>query len=505
MRKILHALSLWLHRKQWERDLSDEIEDHREMKRRELEEAGESASDLESSVRRELGNITQTKEDARAVWFAPWFESLVQDLRVELRQLRRSRGFTVTVISILALGIGVNAAVFTLLNAVVLRPLPLPHPEQLVYLLEQHASGCCSPPSWLDQQDIREQQHSFQSLAAYDYGSSFLFSTQDQTRHLTGGYVTPDYFSTLGVRPVIGRIFTSSESQSGRDNVVLLREDFWRSQLAGDPDILQKTILVNGRKCNVIGILPAWFKFPGDWNDPVIWTPLVPTKVQATERGWHGFPMVGRLKAGVSLSAARQDLKAIMWRLSHQYQDDKDRTGAMFSFESWEVESVKSRLLVLQFAALAVFLMTCANVSSLLLARYSTRRREFAVRAALGASRLRQIRQHLTEAVLLALIGSTIGVGVAWVGVKLLLLLYQNTMPRTSTISIDWRLLLFMAGVTLTGAIVFGLTTAFHENANQLERSLRENTRSGGGRSNMRSRQVLVVAQMACALALLAG
>ena len=505
MLKMLRTLSQWLRARQWERDLSDELETHRDMKRRELYAAGESPSDLEASVRRQLGNITQMKEDARAVWLAPWLESLIQDLRIEIRQLRRSRAFAATVISILALGIGVNAAVFTILNAVVLRPLPLPHPAQLVYVLEQHVSGCCSPPSWLDQRDIREQQHSFQSLAAYDYGSSFLFSSQNQTRHLTGGYVTPDYFSTLGVRPIIGRVFTSSETQAGRDNVVLLREDFWRSELAADPDILQRTISVNGRKCNVIGILPAWFKFPGDWNNPVIWTPLVPTKVQATERGWHGFPMVGRLKAGVSLSAARADLNAIMGRLSHQYQDDKDRTGAMFSFESWEVEGVKSRLLVLQFAALAVFLMTCANVSSLLLARYSTRRREFAVRAALGASRLRQIRQHLTEAFLLTLLGCTIGVGVGWAGVRLLLLLYQNTIPRLSSISIDWRLALFMVAVALTGALVFGLTTAFHENTKQLERSLRENARSGESRSNLRSRQAMVIVQLACALALLAA
>lgn len=505
MQRLLNTLSRCLNRKQWERELSEEVEAHREMKRRELEKAGHSAGDLESSVRRELGNITQMKEDSRAVWCAPWLESLAQDLRVEVRQLRKSGGFTVTVISILALGIGVNAAVFTLLNAVALRPLPLADASQLVYVMEEHASGCCSPPSWLDQRDIREQQHSFQSLGAYDYSSSFLFGGRGQTRHLTGGYVTPDYFSTLGVRPVVGGVFTASEAQPGRDNVVLLREDFWRSQLHGDPDILRTTVLVNGRKSNVIGILPAWFNFPGDWNDSVIWTPLVPTKVQASERGWHGFPMVGRLKPGISLSATRADMKAIMWRLSHQYQDDKDRTGAVFSFETWEVEGVKSRLLVLQFSALAVFLMTCANVSSLLLARYSTRRREFAVRAALGASRIRQIRQHLTEAFLLAVIGCTIGLGVAWAGVKLLVLLYEGQMPRISAISIDWRLVLFTAGLTLTGTIIFGLTTAFHENTSELERALRENTRSSAGRSSMRSRQLLVIGQMACSLALLAG
>jgi putative ABC transport system permease protein len=164
--------------------------------------------------------------------------------------------------------------------------------------MEQQGDGCCSPPSWLDQRDIREQQRTFQSLAAYSYDNNFLVTAQKQTRHFAGGYVTADYFHTLGVRPVAGRVFTAAEAQPGRDHVVLLREDFWRSEFGNKADnhfsILGTTMLVNGVKCDVIGILPAWFGFPSE--DAVIWTPLVPTTVQATQRGWHGFPMVGRIK-----------------------------------------------------------------------------------------------------------------------------------------------------------------------------------------------------------------
>jgi putative ABC transport system permease protein len=384
------------------------------------------------------------KEESRAVWIWPWLEGLAQDLRMEVRQLGNARGFTLTAVAILALGIGLNAAVFTVLNGVALRPFPLPHPEQLTYVMEQHGDGCCSPPSWLDQRDIREQQRTFQSLAAYSYDNNFLVTTQNQTRHFAGGYVTANYFETLGVRPVAGRVFTTAEAQRGRDHVVLLREDFWRSEFGNKADnnfsILGTTMLVNGVKCDVVGILPAWFGFPSE--DAVIWTPLVPTTVQATQRGWHGFPMVGRIKPGISMRAAKTDLNVIMSQLSHHYSEDRDRVGAIFPLQTWGMEDIRSRLLVLQFAALGIFLMTCANVSSLLLARYSARRREYALRAALGASRLRQSRQHLTEALLLALLGCTAGIAIAWTGVKLLLRLYQDRLPRISGISVDWHLVL---------------------------------------------------------------
>jgi putative ABC transport system permease protein len=487
---------------QWERELSEEIEFHREMKTRELERAG--AGDAGSAIRREMGNVTFMKEESRAVWIWPWIESLAQDIRIELRQLRKSPAFAVTTIAILALGIGLNTAIFTLLNGIVLRSLPLPDPDRLVMVLEREPGGCCSPPSWLDQRDLREQTHSFQSMAAYSYESGFIFQAGDRTRRLTGGYVTPDYFSTLGVRPVMGRVFNSSEAQAGRDNVALIREDFWRSELNGDPNVLAKTVLINGRKCNIIGVLPSWFRFP--WDDAVLWAPLVPTHVAATERAWHGFPMIGRLKPGANLAAAQGEIDAIVKRMAREYPAaDANRNGIVFSLQSYGMGGTRTRLMVLQFAALAVFLITCANVSSLLLARHAARRREFAVRAALGASRMRQVRQHLTESLLLAAIGCAAGIGIAWMGVRLLLKLYRDALPRVFGITIDWPLVLFTVGIAIAGAVAFGLTAAFHASTKDLERSLRDSSRSSSGRRGARLREVLVVAQLGCALCLLAG
>jgi Acidobacterial duplicated orphan permease len=501
MKRILRVVRRWMARDQWERELSEEIEFHREMKTRELERA--PAGDSSSEVRREMGNVTFMKEESRAVWIWPWIESLAQDIRIELRQLRKSPAFAVTTIAILALGIGLNAAIFTLLNGIVLRSLPLPDPDRLVMVLEREPGGCCSPPSWLDQRDLREQNHSFQSMAVYSYESGFIFQAGDRNRRLTGGYVTPDYFSTLGVRPVMGRVFNSSEAQAGRDNVVLVREDFWRSELNGDPNVLAKTVLINGRKCNIIGVLPSWFRFP--WDDAVLWAPLVPTHVAATERGWHGFPMIGRLKPETNLAAAQAEIDSIVKRMARKYPADANRNGIVFSLQSYGMGGTRTRLMVLQFAALAVFLMTCANVSSLLLARHATRRREFAVRAALGASRMRQVRQHLTESLLLAAVGCAAGIGIAWAGVRLLLKLYHDALPRVFGITVDWRLVLFTVGIAIAGAIAFGLTTTFHESTKELERSLRDSSRSSLGRSGTRLRQVLVVVQLGCALCLLAG
>ena len=504
MRSPLRVLLRWVRNARWERDLAEELDFHREMKRRELaDSAPAQAADFDSAVRREMGNVTYM-EESRSVWIAPAFRGLAQDLRIEASQLRNSWGFALITVAILAIGIGLNAAIFTLLNGIVIRALPLPHPDRLVILLETEPGGCCSPPSWLDQRDFREQNHVFESLSAFSYDAGILFRSGNESRRVLGGYVTPDYFRTLEVKPILGRVFDASEGQPGRDNVVLLREDFWRTQLGGDPGVLQREVMVNGRKCSVIGILPSSFRFP--WDGSEIWAPLVPSKVQATERGWHGFPLIGRLKPGISREAAAAELDSIMKRMARQFPDDDAGRGAtLFPLQSWTIANTKTRLLVLQGAALAVFLMTCANVASMMLSRYASRRREYAVRSALGASRFRQVRQHLTESLVLASAGCIAGIAVGIGGVRLLLWIYRDNLPHAFFLTLDWRLVLFTVAVTLCGALVFGLTTAFHENASELEQFLRENNRSGMGRRGMRLRQSLVVAQIACAVALLGG
>src|SRR5579872_1171454 len=484
--------------------LDEELQAHMAMIEDEERGDGASSEEARRRTRQRFGDPTLYRERTRDRDLLIGVETFLQDLRYSVRGFAKVPGFTAAAVIMLALGIGINTAIFTLLNTIVLRPLPVPNADRLLVLLEELPGGGDSPPSWLDQRDLREQNHVFDSLGAFAYGSGMLMRAGDETRRVIGAKVTPDYFTTMGVAPVAGRLFETAEMEQGRDNVVMLREDYWRTNLNADPSILQKQIEVDGRKCSVVVILHTWFRYP--WENAVIWEPLAPTNEHRMQRGWHGFPMIGRLKPGVTIDQARADINNVMHRLAKQYPDeDRDRGGLMFPLRDWFTFSTSSPLLVLQCAALAIFLMTCANVSSLLLARYSGRRREFAVRAALGASRWRQLRQHLTESMVLAGFGCLCGIAVAYAGVRLLVLVYNNTLPRTFEIGIDGHLILFTVGTTMAGAIAFGFTTALHERSRELNGALCEGGRSGHSRKSVALRQGLVITQVMFALILLAG
>jgi len=336
------------------------------------------------AARMQFGNPSSFREQTRERNLLPWLESMGQDIRYTVRQLRHSPSFAIPTVLLLALGIGVNIAIFTLLDTIVLASLPLHDPDRLVILLDRHSDGGSSPASWLDQRDFREQNDVFESLGAFDFRNTVLLQVGNETLRVSGSYVTSDYFATLGVQPLAGLLFASSEAETGQDNVAIVREDFWRSHFGSDPAILGKTISIDGRKRTIIGILPRSFTFPRD--NTILWIPLVPTPLQQADRAWHGFPLIGRLKTGISLAQAYADLNAIMLRLSRQYpKEDTDRTAVLlFRLRDWTIGQTRERLLLLQYAAFGIFLMACANVSSLVLAHYSARRREFAMRTALG-------------------------------------------------------------------------------------------------------------------------
>lgn len=484
-------------------EIRQELETHFALIEEEEEARGLKPEDARVKARRRFGNPGAYRDKTRDVDLALWLDGFRQDLKFALRQLGKNPGFAISAVLLLALGIGLNAAIFTIINSVILRSLPLQQPERLVIVAERQGKFH-TPPSWPDQRDLREANRVFQSTAGFSRGSNFIVRLGDGTRSVKGSYVTPDYFATLGVQPIAGRVFDSSEAHVGQNSVALLREDFWHSALNGDPAILQKTLVINGTTCNVIGILPSKFRFPSE--ETVIWMPLVPT-AQEANRGWHNFPMVGRLKPRITIAQAQSDLESIMRRLRHEYPEtNRDRSALVVPFQSWNIDSgVRRRLFVLQIAALILFFMACANVSSLLLARYSSRRMEFAVRLALGASRLRQTAQHVTESLLLTGFGCIAAVGVAWAGVRFLLWLYKDRMPRVPEIAPDWTLVATVVLVALAGALAMGLATAFHERTRELQISIHEGGRATGSRRTAFARRTLVVFQVACAVALLGG
>jgi predicted permease len=487
-------------------DVNREFETHLAELQDELVKEGRTAEEARRAARLQFGNPVSHREETGERDRLAWLGTFIQDLRYAIRQLKRSPGFAAVAVLLLALGIGVNLAIFTLLNAIVLNSLPLPNADRLVILLDRHSDGGSSPPSWLDQGDFRAQSRVFDSLGAFDFRSTVLLQIGNEKLHVAGTPATPDYFTTLGVQPLAGRLFTANESQPGQDNVVLIREDFWHSQFGSDPAILGKTVGINGRTCTIVGILPRAFAFPTDKT--VLWVPLVPAPLERNDRGWHGFPMVGRLKPGISLAQAFADLNPIMLRLSLQYpKEDADRTSVLlFPLRDWVVGSqTRERLLILQYAAIIVFLMTCANVSNLVLARYSTRRREFAMRSALGASRVRLVRMRLTEALVLAFTSGLASIALAWLGVRFLIYLYGSSLPRTNEIGVNWQLLWFVLGVGIAAVFLLGLTNASQSDTNQMETLLREGAGAAGNRRSTRMRKILVALQVACALAMVSG
>jgi putative ABC transport system permease protein len=420
-----------------DKELRDEFETHLDAIEKEELARGAKPEEARRIARVRFGNSGIYQESTRDADVIRWLDDSWRDLKIAVRQLWRSPTFAVSAVLLLGLGIGVNAAIFTVISSVILRPLPLPESDRLVSVLAQ-AGKFQTPMSWPDLLDVQNRNHVFESSGGFA-PSTFVFRGGQDALNVRGANVTPDYFTTLRVQPLSGRLFDASEGRDGGNRVAVVREDFWKSALDADPAILQKTILVNGQATQVVGILPTAFRFPA--SDSVIWMPLVPQGPQQS-RGWHAFSMVGRLKPSGTLAQAQADLQAITHQLAQEYpEQDSGRTAKVVSFQDWNIDQqLRDRLVALQIAAFALFLMAIANVSNLLLARYSTRRQEFEIRKALGASPLSQLRQHLTESLFLPAVGCVVAAILTWLGVQFLIWIYGEQMPRATEISPNWRL-----------------------------------------------------------------
>jgi predicted permease len=481
-------------------ELRQEFETHLALIEDEERARGLTARQARERARSRFGNPLWHRERARDAVMAVWLDTFRQDVTIAARQLARRPGFAVSVVLLLGMGIGLNTGIFTVINSVVLRALPLPDPDRLIIVTERTARFE-TPTSWPDFLDLRDGNRVLDTAAAFTRSSNVVFRAGGDAKNIKGCGVTREYFSTLGVTPIAGRLFDASEAESGH-GVALVREDFWRAALDADPGIVGKAIAVNGTAVDVIGILPSWFRFPA--ADNVIWMPLLP-RGKETDRGWHGFSMVGRLRSNVTLAQAQDNLEMVMQRLALDFPEkNAGHHASVRRLQEWSLDgTVRDRLVVLQVAALVLCLMACANVSSLLLARFSTRRLEFSIRAALGASRLRQIRQHMTESMFLTAIGCVAAVGFAWSTVRFLVWLYGAQMPRAAEISPDWRLVGIVTLGAMLVALVLGVITALHQEAGNLETSIRESNRATGNPRAVLTRQMLVVSQVACAVVLL--
>jgi predicted permease len=430
--------------------------------------------------------------------------NLLQDLRYAIRMLAKNPGFTLIAVLTLALGIGANTAIFSVVNTVLLRPLPYPHPEQIVYLQETfgpEGTGSVSAPNYLD---WREQSHSFSALAVFETQGANLLGT-DQPVHLKTARVSSGFFESLGATPEHGRLFSPDEFKSGSHAVALISDRLWRVQLGSDPGLVGKLLHLSGEDITIVGILPPTVTFPGHTD---IWLPHHLDDAFSTNRGSHFLGAIGRLQAGTTLPQARMEMDAITQRLARAYPATNLTRGVLITpLKELFVQSTRPALLVLLGAVAFVLLIACANVANLLLARATSRQREIVVRCALGATRGRLISQLLTESLLLSLVSAALGLAIGQAGLSALLTLVPaGTLPPISEIRLDANVLFFAVGISVLTGVLFGFSPALQATRASLSAALNRGTSRGtphGGTSRLRSS--LVVSEVAVTAILLVG
>jgi putative ABC transport system permease protein len=438
-------------------------------------------------------------------------ETMIQDIKFGLRMLVKSPSLSIVATIALALGIGANTAIFSVVNAVLLRPLPFPNSEQLytLYETDQQAGRVSGSHSYPNFFDLRAQNTVFEKVSCY-YSADYIMTGRGEPARLQGAVVTADLFPLLGVKPLYGRTFLPDEDKpSDTGRVVILSEQLFHKRFNSDPSVINQSVTLAGSNYTIVGVMPASFEFPIQ-NEPVeLWTTIAEDAKGKTpitaQRGAHFLRVIGRLKPNVTPEQAQSEITQIAARLEQQYPDTN--THKSLRLESTLhalVGDIRPALLILLGAVACVLLIACANVANLLLARATSRHKEMAIRSALGASRVRVIRQLLTESILLSLVGGAAGLLLAVWWSDLLIALGKEDIPRAVHVSIDWRVLWFTLGVSVLTGLIFGLFPAVHSSKTELVESLKEGGRgtSEGARRN-RMRSVLAVSELAVAVMLL--
>ncbi len=431
-------------------------------------------------------------------------ETFIQDVSYGLRTMRKNPGFTLIALLTLALGIGANTAIFSVVNAALLRPLPLDHPEQLVLVYSRTGREARNYVAYPDLRDWQAQSQSFAHLSAIVPQSVNLTGRAEPGR-VIGGFVSTNFFKMLGVEPAAGRAFLPGEDEAGAERVVVINHIVWRDRFGADPNLIGQTLTLNGQLFTVVGIMPEAFRF--SWSDVDVWLPIQHYPNFTLDRGKTSAAVLGRLKPGVTTRQAQAEMETISARLAKQYPEtNADRGINLVSFQAQLVELIRPSLLVLLGAVGFVLLIACANVANLLLSRSIARHKELALRAALGATRARLVRQLLTESLLLSLAGGVLGLLIGLWGMDALAANSAVDLPVGVTVKLDLAVLGFTASMAVLTGLIFGLLPALRFSRPDVHEALKEGGRTAGANlGSSGARGLLVVTQVALALVLLVG
>ncbi len=491
-----------LRKEKTECELDQEIRSYADLLSDENVSRGMAEQEAQRNARMEIGGLEQVKEVIRERRRGAALENFLQDIRYGARMLRKKPGFTAVAIATLALGIGANTAIFSVVNATLLTPIPVPSPDRVTMVWTENPSRDfhmfpASVPDFLDW----KKSGVFQQLAAFN-NEGFNIRIGDHAERFEGLFVTPEWFTVLGNKPLLGRVFTSEEAEPGRGRVIVLGWNFWNTKFQADPSVIGRSLVVDGTAHTIIGVLP---KGVARYEHEEFYVPAVFDGPAATDRGSRYWLVVGRIAPGMSLAAAQQRMAAVSERLAKQYpNEDLGQTVRLQPIEESYVQDVKTLLLVLFGAVGFVLLVACANIANLLLVRGTARRKEIAIRAAVGATRARIFCQLLSECVLLAVLGAAAGILPAYIGIRLVPKLGAD-LPNANLITLNTSAVVFAFGLALVAGVFFGLLPAVQFRKADSNQPLRESERGQTSRQQNRLGSLFVVGEMAFTLVLLAG